>query len=44
MKKKRSKIEDENFQLFIYAFWYNKDFISQESLILVERLSKTLKG
>ena len=30
MKKKRSKIEDEIFQLFIYDFG-NKDFISWEN-------------
>ena len=35
VKKKRQKVEDENFQLFTTLFG-NKDFISQESPIFAD--------
>ena len=35
VKKKRSKTEDKNLQLFIYAIWW-QGFISRESLILID--------
>ena len=30
VKKKRSKIEDENFQLFIYAIWKQGFYITRK--------------